>query len=113
MRSFSFKDLLIRLSAKNLAEGGQTVMKQNIQATRQAIAAFEDLRDRQQAAARFRSSGSGGARQQAWVFGEGCVLEGRREFDGVVCGAILMRLRSATIALYCQHYYHYYHYYYY
>jgi len=34
MRSFSFKDLLIRLSAKNLAEGGQTVMKQNIQATR-------------------------------------------------------------------------------
>lgn len=59
MKSFSFKDLLIRLSAKNLAEGGQAVMKQNIQATRQAIHAFEDLRDRQQLAARFRSSGSG------------------------------------------------------
>ena len=31
----------------------------------------------------------------------------------VVCGAILMRLRSATTAPYCQYYYHYYHYYYY
>ena len=60
MRSFSFKDLLIRLSAKNLAEGGQAVMKQNIQATRAHIQAFEDLRERQQLAARFRSSGSGG-----------------------------------------------------
>ena len=60
MRSFSFKDLLIRLSAKNLAEGGQTVMKQNIQATRSYIGAFEDLRNRQQLAARFRSSGSDG-----------------------------------------------------
>ena len=60
MRSFSFKDLLIRLSAKNLAEGGQAVMKQNIQATRAHIQAFEDLRDRQQLAARFWSSGSGG-----------------------------------------------------
>ena len=60
MKSFSFKELLIRLSAKNLAEGGQAVMTQNIQSVRQYIRKFEDLRARQQLAARFRKDVSKG-----------------------------------------------------
>ena len=41
---------------------------------------------------------SGGARQQAWVFGEGCVLEGWCEVDGVIGGGgiILLLLLSST-----------------
>jgi len=35
MKSFSFNELLIRLSAKNLAEGGQSVLAQTVSAARE------------------------------------------------------------------------------
>ena len=54
MKSFSFKELLIRLSAKNLAEGGQAVLAQNVSAAREYIKKYEALRNRQQLSARFR-----------------------------------------------------------
>jgi len=54
MKSFSFKELLIRLSAKNLAEGGQVVLSKNVSAVRKYIKKYEALRDRQQLSARFR-----------------------------------------------------------
>ena len=57
MKSFSFKDLLIRLSAKNLAEGGQAILAQNVSAAREYIKKYEALRNRQQLSARFRKNG--------------------------------------------------------
>ena len=57
MKSFSFKELLIRLSAKNVAEGGQAILSQNVSAVREYIKKYENLRDRQQLSARFRKNG--------------------------------------------------------
>ena len=56
LKSFSLKELLIRLSAKNLAEGGQAVLAQNVTAAAGYIKKYEDLRNRQQLSARFRKT---------------------------------------------------------
>ena len=55
MRSFGFKELLIQLAAKDLAEGGCAVLAQNFQDAAKKIDALQDLRFRQRQASRLRS----------------------------------------------------------
>ena len=54
MKSFFFKDFLIALAAKDLSVGGNAILAQNVEMAAKKIAQYENMRDRQQVAARFQ-----------------------------------------------------------
>ena len=56
MRSFGFKDLLIQLAAKDMAEGGNAVLSQNVKSTRDAINRWAQFMGRQRTASRLKGT---------------------------------------------------------
>ena len=54
MKSFGFKELLIQLAAKDVAEGGLAILAQNMDNAKARIAGLNDLRDRQRDASRVK-----------------------------------------------------------
>lgn len=54
MRTFYLKDFLIALAAKDLSEGGNALLAQNVTQAESKIAVWEQFRGRQQIAGRFQ-----------------------------------------------------------
>ena len=54
MRSFGFRELLIQLAAKDIAEGGNAVLAQNVETAAEKIGAFTVLQRKQYEAARLK-----------------------------------------------------------
>ena len=54
MRSFGFRELLIQLAAKDIAEGGNAVLAQNVESAAEKIGAFTVLQRKQYEAARLK-----------------------------------------------------------
>jgi hypothetical protein len=52
MKSFGFRELLIQLAAKDIAEGGNAVLVQQFKTAKDKIEAFQELQGRQRAASR-------------------------------------------------------------
>jgi len=55
-RTFGFKELLIQLAAKDIAEGGNAILAQNMDAARDKIQGLNNLSGRQNAASRLKSA---------------------------------------------------------
>ena len=56
VRSFGFKELLIQLAAKDVAEGGNAILANNMDNAKGTIAGLNNLQGRQGAASRLKSS---------------------------------------------------------
>jgi hypothetical protein len=54
LKSFGFRELLIQLAAKDVAEGGLAILAQNMDNAKEKIAFVNDLQSRQNAASRLR-----------------------------------------------------------
>ena len=54
MRSFSFRDLLYQLAAKDLAEGGNAILAQNMKNSEKHIGRWNELQAKQRAASRLK-----------------------------------------------------------
>ena len=54
MRSFGFKELLIQLAAKDVAEGGLAILANNMDNAKATIAGFNNLTGRQNASSRLK-----------------------------------------------------------
>jgi hypothetical protein len=55
MKSFGFKELLIQLAAKDVAEGGLAILAQNMDNAKEKIGLLNNLRERQKEASRLKS----------------------------------------------------------
>ena len=54
MRSFGFRELLIQLAAKDIAEGGNAVLAQNMESAATKIVAWTALQKKQYEASRLK-----------------------------------------------------------
>ena len=61
MRSFGFRELLIQLAAKDIAEGGNALIVQNFEGGKDKVEAYQELQARQRDASRLKKAPKPGA----------------------------------------------------